>query len=200
MAAYSAYTDQELAALLKEGDGMAYTEIYDRYWPVMFRHSRKMLRDDDEAIDVVQDIFTTLWAKAAETVFTTSIRSFLYSATRNKVIDLINRNKVRTNYLANLQEFYDKGEFLTEDIIREKELINRIEMEVAKLPEKMRKIFELSRKHHLSYKEISEITNVAEGTVKKQVHNAIKILRLKLHLVLVIGVGQVFLLLNKIFS
>jgi RNA polymerase sigma-70 factor (ECF subfamily) len=200
MAAYSAYTDQELAALLKEGDGMAYTEIYDRYWPVMFRHSRKMLRDDDEAIDVVQDIFTTLWAKSAETVFTTSIRSFLYSATRNKVIDLINRNKVRTNYLANLQEFYDKGEFLTEDIIREKELINRIEMEVAKLPEKMRKIFELSRKHHLSYKEISEMTNVAEGTVKKQVHNAIKILRLKLHLVLVIGVGQVFLLLNKIFS
>ena len=200
MAAYSAYTAQELAALLREGDGMAYTEIYDRYWPVMFRHSRKMLRDDDEAIDVVQDIFTTLWAKAAETVFTTSIRSFLYSATRNKVIDLINRNKVRTNYLANLQEFYDKGEFLTEDIIREKELINRIEMEVAKLPAKMRKIFELSRKHHLSYKEISEITNVAEGTVKKQVHNAIKILRLKLHLVLVIGIGQVFLLLNKIFS
>ncbi|SMC60102.1 RNA polymerase sigma factor [Pedobacter africanus] len=200
MAAYSAYTDQELATLLKEGDGMAYTEIYDRYWPLMFRHSRKMLRDDDEAIDVVQDIFTALWAKSAETVFTTSIRSFLYSATRNKVIDLINRNKVRTNYLANLQEFYDKGEFLTEDIIREKELINRIEMEVAKLPAKMRKIFELSRKHHLSYKEISEMTNVAEGTVKKQVHNAIKILRLKLHLVLVIGVGQVFLLLNKIFS
>lgn len=200
MAAYSAYTDQELAALLREGDGMAYTEIYDRYWPVMFRHSRKMLRDDDEAIDVVQDIFTTLWAKAAETVFTTSIRSFLYSATRNKVIDLINRNKVKTNYLADLQEFYDKGEFLTEDIIREKELMNRIEMEVAKLPAKMRKIFELSRKHHLSYKEISEITDVAEGTVKKQVHNAIKILRLKLHLVLVIGIGQVFLLLNKIFS
>lgn len=200
MAAYSAYTDQELTVLLKEGDGLAYTEIYDRYWPIMFRHSRKMLRDDEEATDVVQDIFTLLWAKASEMVFTTSIRSFLYAATRNKVIDLINRNKVKTNYLTTLQEFYDKGEFVTENALRERELISRIEAEVARLPKKMRRIFELSRKDHLSYKEISDITNTSEGTVKKQVHNALKILRLKLHLTILIGLTHTLMLINKIFS
>lgn len=200
MAAYSAYTDQELTVLLKEGDGLAYTEIYDRYWPIMFRHSRKMLKDDDEATDVVQDIFTLLWAKASEMVFTTSIRSFLYAATRNKVIDLINRNKVKTNYLTTLQEFYDKGEFVTENVLRERELISRIEAEVARLPKKMRRIFELSRKDHLSYKEISDITNTSEGTVKKQVHNALKILRLKLHLTILIGLIHTLMLINKIFS
>jgi RNA polymerase sigma-70 factor (family 1) len=200
MAAYGAYTDQELTVLLKEGDRLAYTEIYDRYWPIMFRHSRKMLRDDEEATDVVQDIFTLLWAKASEMVFTTSIRSFLYAATRNKVIDLINRNKVKVNYLANLQEFYDKGEFVTENSVRERELINRIELEIAKLPKKMRKVFELSRKHHLSYKEISDVTSISEGTVKKQVHNAIKILRLKLHLMVLLSITQMLMLINRIFS
>jgi len=200
MAAYSAYTDQELTVLLKEGDGLAYTEIYDRYWPIMFRHSRKMLKDDDEATDVVQDIFMLLWAKASEMVFTTSIRSFLYAATRNKVIDLINRNKVKTNYLTTLQEFYDKGEFVTENVLRERELISRIEAEVARLPKKMRRIFELSRKDHLSYKEISDMTNTSEGTVKKQVHNALKILRLKLHLTILLGLTHTLMLINKIFS
>lgn len=178
---------------------MAYTEIYDRYWPIMFKLSRKMLRDDDDAIDVVQDIFTAVWAKASETVYTTSIRSFLYAATRNKVIDFINRNKVKVNYLAGLQEFYDKGDFVTENTIRERELINRIEMEIAKLPKKMRKVFELSRKHHMSYKEISDATSISEGTVKKHIHNAVKILRLKLHLVLILGLVKAFILINKIF-
>jgi hypothetical protein len=61
MAAYGTYTDQELTALLKGGDERAYTEIYTRYWPLLFRHSLKMLHDEDQAMDVVQDIFTSLW-------------------------------------------------------------------------------------------------------------------------------------------
>lgn len=197
MKLYSGLSDVELTTLLRSGDRQSFVEIYDRYWPMLFIHARRMLRDDDEATDVIQDIFTNLWAKSSEFVLQSSLSAFLYTSTRNKAIDLINRNKLKTSYLTSLQGYYEKGEFITDDVILERELINRIEEEVQRLPKKMRAIFELSRKHHLSYKQISEITQVSEGTVKKQMHNAIKILRLKLRLSVLIGVVHIVALMNK---
>jgi RNA polymerase sigma-70 factor (ECF subfamily) len=180
MRKYSGLNDSELTGLLKLGDHAAYTEIYHRYWALMFRHARRMLRDDDEATDIVQEIFASLWSKCAELSFTGSLSSYLYAATRNKVIDLVNRNKLKTNYLASLQSFIDKGEFITENTVREHELAHRIESEISQLPKKMRQIFELSRKENLSYKQIADVTEISEGTVKKQISNAIKILKIKL--------------------
>lgn len=61
MAAYSAYTDQELTGLLKSGDRAAFTEIYNRYWQVAYRSSFRILSDDAACTDVVQDVFVWLW-------------------------------------------------------------------------------------------------------------------------------------------
>jgi len=121
-----------------------------------------------------------LWSKGPELFVNTSLPAFLYSAVRNKIFDLIDRNKVRGNYLASLEAYIDHGELTTDNLIREKELNERIEQEVALLPEKMRQVFELSRKSHLSYKEIAEKMDITDNTVKKQMNNALKILRMKL--------------------
>lgn len=177
---YNGLSDSELIGLLRSGDHAAYTEIYQRYWPILFRHARKMLRDDDEATDVIQEVFTAFWSKSAELILTVSLSSYLYSSTRNKVIDLVNRNKLKNNYLGSLQAFIDKGEFITDNAVREHELSNQIESEIARLPKKMREIFELSRKKNLSYKQIADEIEISEGTVKKQISNAIKILKMKL--------------------
>lgn len=180
MGKYSGLIDNELTVLLKSGDRAAYTEIYHRYWALLFRHARKMLRDDDEATDIVQEIFTSLWSKCGELEFSVSLSAYLYAGTRNRVIDLINRNKLKVNYLSSLQNYIDKGELITDNAIREHELASRIESAVAELPKKMRQIFELSRKGNLSYKQIAIEAEIAEGTVKKQISNAIKILKIKL--------------------
>jgi RNA polymerase sigma-70 factor (ECF subfamily) len=55
-----------------------------------------------------------------------------------------------------------------------------IEKEIAALPPKMREVFELSRKANLNYREISEKLNISDNTVKKQMSNALKILRSRL--------------------
>ncbi|MNL67317.1 RNA polymerase sigma factor [compost metagenome] len=59
-----------------------------------------------------------------------------------------------------------------------------IEKEIAALPQKMREVFELSRKQNLSHKEIAEQLGISEQTVSKQVTNALKILKTKLGLML----------------
>jgi len=180
MIIYSALSDDELAFLLQKADHVAYTEIYKRYWALLYRNAYKMLHDEDEATDIVQDIFTKLWEKAEHFQLTTSLSSYLYAAVRNTIITLINRNKLKRYYHASLEDFVNRGEYITENTILEKELAAKIEKEIAALPEKMRLVFELSRKSNLSYAEIAEKLDISEGTVKKQVHNAIKILRFKI--------------------
>ena len=173
-------SDQELLSLLRGGDHAAFTEIYHRYWALLYRNAIKMLHDDDEATDVVQEIFTGLWEKAPELLEYNSLSSYLYACVRNKIINQINRSKLKVNYLNSLQSFLDSGEYITDNMVRERELTEVIEKEIALLPAKMRMVFELSRKGNLSYKEIAREIEISEETVKKQVHNAIKILRSKL--------------------
>jgi|GEM_PF-106603 len=176
---YKILSDDELVCLLEEGDSKAYAETYQRYWAILFRHARKMLQNDDEAKDVVQDLFAALWTKRTELNLTGSLSSYLYSATRYKVFDLIDKNKVRSHYLASLDEYIQEGNYSADDSIREKQLAILIEKEVSMLPSKMREVFELSRKNNLSYKEIALKMDISDQTVKKQIHNAIKILRPK---------------------
>lgn len=180
MSFYRDQNDYELVSLLKKRDDQAFTEIYERYWAVLFNHARRMLQDEEAAKDVVQDVFSTLWNKSEVLELRVSLPAYLYTLVRNRILNIISRDKVKTGYLNSLEQFIDRGETTTDHQIREKQLAERIEAELALLPPKMREIFELSRKHHLSYQEIAEQLNISEHTVKKQISNALKHLRIKL--------------------
>jgi len=179
MSAYSTRTDQELVSLLRDGNHAAYAEIYDRYWGILYRYTRKILQSDDEAEDIVQDIFVMVWNKSDALELKISLSAFLYASTRNRILKYFEKSKVRKNYIDSLQAFLDEGSCETDFLVRSNELAARIEQELSLLPPKMREVFELSRKSGLSHKEIAEQLNISEGTVKKQVSNAVKILKVK---------------------
>jgi len=180
MSTYPNLSDFRLVALFKEGDRNAYEEIYYRYWAIMFRHARKMLRSDEEAKDLIQDVFSVFWTDGPTLDLKSTVSAYLYSVMRYKVFNLIDRQKVRTDYLSSLESFIDRNEYSSDYRVREKQMEAIIEKEVAALPEKMREVFELSRKANLSYKEIAEKLNISDNTVKKQINNALKILRSRL--------------------
>lgn len=180
MTNYPQHNDQALVTLLKEGDELAFAELHSRYKAVLFIHAYRMLGNEDEAKDVVQELFTTLWSRRNDTPAISSLASYLYSAVRNKVLDCIARKKTEEKYIRSLALFMEEGENMTEKEIREKELTRLIEREISLLPARMREIFELSRYENLSYKEIAEELNISDKTVKKQVSNALIILRKKL--------------------
>jgi RNA polymerase sigma factor (sigma-70 family) len=99
---------------------------------------------------------------------------------RYKVFNLIDRKKVRSNYLSSLEDYIKKNEYSGEYRVREKQMQELIEKEITSLPPKMREVFELSRKANLNYREIAEKLNISDNTVKKQMSNALKILRSRL--------------------
>jgi RNA polymerase sigma-70 factor, ECF subfamily len=190
---YKSLPDHELAAFLKAQDRVAFSEIYERYWTVLYLHARKMLRNDQEAEDIVQELFTQLWKRSSEIEFNVKLSSYLYRAVRNRILDHITHQKVVHDYQRSLVEFIGSGSSSPDELLVEKELSLIIEHEIQALPEKMREVFVMSRKQHLSYKEIGEQLGISEHTVRNQVSNALGVLRTKL------GVSSIviFMLLSK---
>lgn len=184
MRLYSKLSDAELVDLLKLGNNLAYTEIYDRYWALLFRHARKILRDDEEAGDVVQDVFTILWGRLETLNFTTSLSAYLYTSVRNKTLNIIKGGKIREKFLEVMTKVAEEDpSCFVEDLIV-KDLAARIEAGVAKLPPKMRSVFEMSRSKGFSHHEIAKELDISNTTVKKQINRAIKLLRLRIDLVI----------------
>jgi len=178
---FNALSDKELLFFLKEESQDAFEEIYRRYWSLMYMHALKMLKDEDDTRDVLQDAFTCLWLNRETIDENSNLAGYLYTCTRNKVLDLIARQRVRVNYLDSLAFFIETNSNRIIDSITEKELAQALEKEIQQLPAKMKQIFEMRIHKHLSYKEIAAELSLSDKTVKKQISNAIKVLRPKLH-------------------
>lgn len=176
---YSLYDDSKLASLLIDRDNMAFSEIYNRYWPILYKHAFRMLKEEHESEDVVQEVFTKLWQRAPSLQTDISIGAYLYMATRNAILNFFSKNQVHHAYLADLGSFLDQAQEITDHRIRERILSKLIEEEIEKLPPRMREVFELKRKKNLSYKEIAGVMNISELTVKTQMNKAISTLRTK---------------------
>ena len=180
MTSPSVLSDYELLDQFKQGERSAYEEIYHRYWALLFNHARRMLQSDDDAKDLVQDVFSVFWLDGPTLELRTTLDAYLYTIMRYKIFNLIDRKRVRSNYLSSLEDFIRKNEYSGEYRVREKQMEELIEKEIAALPPKMREVFELSRKANLNYREIAEKLNISDNTVKKQMSNALKILRSRL--------------------
>jgi RNA polymerase sigma-70 factor (ECF subfamily) len=177
---FSNFTDQQLITLFKKGDRDVYSEIFERYSRLLLRHAFRLLNNKDEAHDVVQDVFVNLWQKKESLDENYSLSSFLYAAVRNRIFNLLSHQKVVVKYAASFNQFMVEGYNITEDTIRENELAIIIEREIDLLPERMREVFLLNKKHGLSYKEIAEQLDISPDTAKQQVYKATKILKPKI--------------------
>lgn len=180
MSDYKDISDNALFSLLLEGDDHAFTEIYNRYWSILYLYVLKFSGRNDQAEDIVQDVFISLWKRTDKAKHQTSLSGYLYTSVRYKIFDLIDHEKVRAKHLTSLAEFLDTNRIVADSALIERDLKNSIESAIQLLPSKMREVFELSRKEGMSQKEISAQLKISDKTVKKQMSKALKILRLKL--------------------
>lgn len=183
MTDYQNFTDQELTALLKNGDHSAFTEIYHRYKRLLYTHAYQRLRNEAEVDDIIHELFTTLWLKRDSIQFNTNLSGYLYTAVRNRILDYVAHQKVASTYLSSFAGFLNQSENFTDFLLREKQLSALIDKEIAALPLKMRAVFELSRRENLSHEEIANRLGITKKTVKSQVNNALKILRSRLSII-----------------
>ncbi len=170
----------ELIRKISEGSHAAYDALYDRFFEEIYIHIYNKTKDYELTKDLTHDVFLKLWENRQSLTHIRNIRGYLYITARNKILDLIKHNKIVDTYYESFLHTYKLVES-TDFRIREKQIETIIAEAVDSLPTKMRQVFELSRKQELSYQEIADQLAISEKTVKTQVHNALKILRKKLH-------------------
>lgn len=179
MKAYESYSDIELLSYLKAGDHLAFNEIYDRHWEKLYQQAFRLLRDEATTLDVLQEIFTWLWANR-EQVRLKSFAGYLAMAVRYKMANYIRHGKVKLDAFKKIADESLKELNTTVDSYEVKELQTIIEQFTAQLPTRCREIFHLSRSAWLTNPEIAERLQLSEKTVENQLTIALKKLRLHL--------------------
>ena len=188
---YQELSDADLVFLLKEGDHAAYSEIYQRFFGLLYAFIYKRLKDKDETKDILQELFTDVWIKREILEFPV-LSSYLYKAVRNKMINLMVHKDVEEKYMQSIKNFMEQDTIKTDHLIREKELAAMIEKEVDLLPKRIREVFLRSRETNMTYKEISDELHLTKQSVRSYVKSAIKILRLRLGLIASLFIAFLF--------
>ena len=180
MLEYHQLNDRELAELLIKQDEKAFAEIYKRYWTIMYMHALKMLKNEEDTRDVVQEVFTKVWVKHSNLKSTENLAGYLYISVKHTVLDAIAQKRTQINHLDSLSKYIELADDRLIADITDKEMMDALDQEIEQLPPKMRIIFEMRVKQHKTYKEIAEELDISDKTVKKQVSNAIKIVKPRL--------------------
>ena len=185
MSAYLAYSDCELLDLLRSGDRSAFAEIYNRYWKSIFTVASNKIRQLEEAEEIVQDIFISLWNRREEIVITSNLNAYLSVSAKYRVIKVLAKRNQYDKYAVHSQNVFPLTANSTDDWFEFVELRSRLETLVEKLPEKCRLVFKASREEGYSQKQIAHEFGISEKTVEAHIGKALKSLRT--------GLGQVFL-------
>ncbi len=161
-------------------DEQLFSDIYDRYWERLFRYVIRILPDEDDVADILQESFVTFWEMRGRLEHVKSVKSYLFMIARNFAFKRFRERAKETDIVERLVKHHGEMHESTTESLYGKELNEWFDREMGRLPERMREVFVLSRKEHLSYKEIAERLNISDQTVKKQISKSLKLLRLKL--------------------
>ena len=171
---------QRLIQGLKDGDKKAFEEIYRLYYPPLCFYCRRYVGDMEDAKEIVQGLFLKIWIKRNELEINTSVKSYLYRAVQNHALNYLQQQKIKQKYLIDKEQFPVNQSENGQLKLEEEELKKVIKSAILKLPEKRRKIFELSRFEDMKYSQIAEHLTISVKTVEAQMSKSLSYLRVVL--------------------
>jgi RNA polymerase sigma-70 factor (ECF subfamily) len=166
--------DAVLIGKIKNGDILAFEKLFNTYQGKLLAFVRMSLSYDAE--EIVQDVFVRLWERREVLDPQKSLKSYLYTIAKNRLYDYLRKSLYQKKYLEESvvdQSLYDTSE----DYINLKETERVLNDLIQLLPEKRRKVFELSRFEGKTYRQISEEMSISENTVDTQMKKALAFLR-----------------------
>lgn len=171
----SSLPDDELLSLIRDGDERAFVAIYDRYWSEMYACAYHLFPHRETCEDLIHDVFLYLWTTRHQ-LNIRSIRDYLYIAIKNKALNKIRGHKPELTLADEDTQLFKAAEEADEKLMT-KELNLLFDKGLHSLPDKCRQIMTMSRKEHLSNKEIAARLNLSTKTVENQINIGLKKMR-----------------------
>ena len=168
---YQELTDDELLLLMKEGNKLAFDQIYTKYWRELFGYAFNILNEKQLAEDVIHEIYTYLWLNR-NSIEIKFLKSYLFKAVRNKSLSFMNKVNFTDLDVAIIGSLSVMPEI--DDLLEEQDLKLAIEEAVDELPQKSRVIFYMSRYQEYSNQEIAQHLNISKRTVENQLSMVVK--------------------------
>ena len=165
--------DNEIIKLFREGDReRAFTEIVKAYSERLFWYVRRYVSSHDDADDLVQEIFITIWTALPSFRGESQLFTWLYRIATNEALNYVRRQKVRAALSfrpidAEIERKIDEDPWFNGN-----EAERRLMKSLQKLPLKQRVIFSMRYFEDMSYEEISEVTGTSVGALKASYHIA----------------------------
>ncbi|APU97537.1 RNA polymerase sigma-70 factor [Sphingobacterium siyangense] len=172
---FGGHSDEELIVLIQQDDSLAFEALYDRYWKTLYYQAARKTNSLEDAQEIVQNIFTSLWLRRHQLQIKSNLASYLAVAVKYKVFKYL-AQQYKQKAFKHDTEWVDFDNS-TENWLQFEELRVRLDQLVSELPEKCQLVFKLSREEGLSYKQIAESMNISVKTVETQLSRALKKIR-----------------------
>ena len=172
---------------LKAGDNDAYKYLYDYHYVALCKLSYYMLKDKAQAESIVSDVIFHLWEIRKNLVLVPPLRNYLIIAVRNKCLNYLalKQQEVEIRFSAmeragiQLQNIIPDNQQPLGTLLK-KELEDKIQEAIQKLPPVCKQVFTMSRFREMSYEEISQELGISVNTVKYHIKSALVVLKREL--------------------
>ncbi len=165
-----ASTHRDIVEKCKQGNRQAQFELYKLYSKAMYNVCMRMVKNELDAEDILQNSFVDIFTKLDTFQFQSSIGAWIKRIVINNCINFLKRNRV---YFEELDErFTNVQEEEREDKEQTKLTVERINRALFELPDGYRVVFSLYLLEGYDHKEIAEILNITEATSKSQFSRA----------------------------
>ena len=169
--------DQEqLVHLMTEGSEYAFTQIFDHYRGPVFGTALKYLKSEQQAEEIVQDIFLKVWTKRVEMREVKNFSAFLFTMARNAIIDRLRKmakERVAQEVLSKQKNFVEDADYK----LRDGEYQELLEQAISNLTPKQKEVFILAKMEGCSYREIAEKLDISVFTVKVHMTKSLQSIR-----------------------
>lgn len=180
MKEFFTYTDEELMQEIKADNMLAFDILYKKYSKRLYRFAFSILKSNEEAENIIQDVFLNLWENRQKVEKDSSVRYYIFTIAHNSAISLI-RKKSRTSefieYLKLNQNFNQEPVNIE---IEYNELKDRLEGIINQLPDRQKEVYLLHKVEGLKYQEIAKKLRISENTIENHMSRALKTIRAKL--------------------
>jgi RNA polymerase sigma-70 factor, ECF subfamily len=175
------FDDKQLARRIRKGDLEAFRFFFDAHKELLAGFLRKRQVPDDDACDIIQNAFITIWERRSEIDDTKSLRAYLFRISYTRALNYFRDNAKFTGSQVDDSQshFIAPGSVVAgpehqADHVILREALDRI---IAGMPEKRRAVFELCFMQELTYREAAEVLEVSIKTIENHMALALKTVR-----------------------
>jgi RNA polymerase sigma-70 factor (family 1) len=173
-------SDNLLVIRIRDDSRDAFKLLYDRYNKKIYYFALKYLRNAEEAEELVQSVFISIWEHRKSLDERMAVKSYIYRSAVNYIYNYLKKKAIRTRFI---EEELQKDELLsnqTWDQVLLHDLEKSINLIVESLPPQQQKIFRMSRYDGLSHEKIAKDLDISVRTVENQIHRSLSIIKTRL--------------------